>query len=85
MVHVRRDKELGLSNMLRQIIAQLEVVDTFKHHGRHLDNISDDEDDRAHVATTPQLVMNLGEERFLKALTSLKSTPQFNSPKYNES
>ena len=32
----------GLVDMLRQIIARLEVVDTTQHHGRHLDDVSND-------------------------------------------
>lgn len=69
--------------MLRQIAARLEAVKTAQRCGRHMDDIIDDEAKGVQVVVALAPVMDQGEERFLKTLTSLKSTPQFNPPKYS--
>lgn len=68
--------------MLRQIAARLEVVEIAQRRGRHLEDVSDDEIEEEHANAKPSPVMDQGEEIFLKALTSLKSTPHFNPLEY---
>lgn len=61
----------------------MEAVETAQRRGRHLEDVSDDEVEEEQVNAELAPVMDQGEERFLKALTNLKSTPHFNPPDYS--
>ena len=39
MVHGRRDADLDLFDMLRQIVGAMEVIELEQNHGRHLDDV----------------------------------------------
>ncbi len=69
--------------MLRKIPSLLKVVETTQHCGRNLYDVSDDEDKEVQATRTPKPEMELGEERVMKALTSLKTTLQFKPCKYS--
>lgn len=62
-------------DMLTQIIAKLDAIETTQRRGVHLDDVSDDEGELRAPNPNPEHEVEYGEERLLRFLSRVHSKP----------
>lgn len=80
MVCGSRDVGPTVMDLLRQIAARLEAVETAQRRGRPIEDVSEDE-----VEEVGEQVPDIeqGDGRFLRAMTRVNAKPHFNPPDYD--
>lgn len=73
-----------MMEMLRGIVAQLEVVETSQRRGQHVEDVSEDLEEEVAGEQVENLQVNdPDEERFIKPLSRVNSRSHFSPPDYD--